>query len=270
MRQLAIDAGASVMHHSLALLGFVLLLFQTRDPIELEPGRVEQAVTALKLVFEKGAPADRRAAIVEHAQVVEPKVIALFAKALKDSDPQVRDAAAQALRFARHPDALTALQEALKRELKTGKLGDERVRLIKCVGQHQSASSIPLLVDDPFRHSDGRVLEAQVYALANTRTPKALEELIGMLRTASREKVQPHMHVFRLALIVITGVDQGLSQDAWMAWWNDNKQRISIPAQMPALPKEMLDRWNAYWGLEYVLARPKKRGDRGDDSESGK
>lgn len=258
------------MLHALALAGLMLFAAQTKDPAPVEKARVDRAVAALKLAFEKGAPKERAATIVEHQEVVDPTVIALFAKALKDSDPAVRDAAAQALRFARHADALTALQDALKRELKVGKNLEERIKLLKCVGQHQSATSIPLFIDDPFRHPDGRVVEAQVFALANTRTERALEEIVGMMRTASRQHVQNHMATFRLALIVVTGVDQGLSQDAWMKWWNDNKQRIQIPAQMPALPKEMLDRWNGYWGLEYVRARAKKRGERGDDPESGR
>ncbi len=258
------------MLHALALVALSLLPAQTREPAPLERARVEQAVAALKLAFEKGAAKERAAAVVEHQEVVDPAVIAWFAKGLKDPDVSVRDAAGQALRFARHADALAALQEALKRELKSGKELEERIKLTKCVGQHQSPSSIPLLVDDPFRHPNGRVLEAQVFALANIRSQRALEEIIGMMRTASRPQVQDHMPTFRLALIVITGVDQGLSQDAWMKWWNDNKQRIQIPAQMPALPQDMLTRWNAYWGLEYVRARAKKRGERGDDPESGK
>ncbi len=257
------------MLHALALAGLMLLAAQTRDPAPLEKGRVDQAVAALKQAFEKGAPKERAAAIVEHQEVIDPAVIAWFAKGLKDADTSVRDAAAQALRFARHADALTALQDALKRELKSGKDFEQRIKLIKCVGQHQSPTSIPLFAEDPFRHPGGGLLEAQVLALANTRTQRGLEQIVGMMRTASREHVQNHMATFRLALVVLTGVDQGLSQDAWMKWWNDNKQRIQIPPQMPALPEDMLNRWNAYWGLEYVRARAKKRGERGDDPESG-
>lgn len=253
------------------LISLVMLTSaQTREPQELEPGRVESAVAALKSAFESGKPPDRAAAIVAQQEVIDPAVIAWFAKGLKDSDKAVRDAAAQALRFARHADALGALQDALKRERKSGKDEEELIKLTKCMGQHQSATSIPLLLDDPFRHENGRVLEAQVFSLANTRTKRAAEEIVGMMRTASREKVQNHMPTFRLALIVITGVDQGVSQDAWTKWWNDNKHKLEIPAQMPALPKEMLDRWNNYWGLDYVRARPKKRGERGDDPESGR
>lgn len=247
----------------------VLASAQTREPQPLEPGRVDNAVAALKSAFESGKAPERAAAIVAQQEVIDPAVLAWFTKGLKDSDKAVRDAAAQALRFARHADALTALQDALKRERKSGKDVAELIKLTKCVGQHQNAASIPLLVDDPFRYEDGRMLEAQVFALANTRTRRAAEEIVGMMRTASREKVQNHMPTFRLALIVVTGVDQGISQDAWTKWWNDNKQKLEIPAQMPALPKEMLDRWNNYWGLEYVRARPKKRGERGDDPENG-
>lgn len=263
-------APSTAMLPSFLLSLIVLTSAQTREPQPLEPGRVESALAALKSAFENGKAQERAAAIVAEQEVIDPAVLAWFAKGLKDSDKAVRDAAAQALRFARHADALTALQDALKRERKSGKDVDELIKLTKCMGQHQSAASIPLLLDDPFRYENGRVLEAQVFSLANTRTKRAAEELIAMMRTASREKVQNHMPTFRLALIVITGADQGLSQDAWTKWWNDNKHKLEIPEKLPALPKEMLDRWNNYWGLEYVRARPKKRGERGDDPEGGR
>ncbi len=58
------------------------------------------------------------------------------------------------------------------------------------------------------------------------------------MRVAGRENVQNNMGHFRTALMVLTGVDKGTSQDLWIEWWN---------------------------GIRYD--RGKKRGDRGQDPE---
>jgi hypothetical protein len=257
------------MLHLLLTLFLAAPAAQTREPKPAAPERVATAVAVLKAAFEKGAPEERAAAIVAHQEVVEPNVLAWFAKGLRDSDPTVRDAAAEALRFARHPAALEALEDALKRERKSAKDLPWLTKLTKCVGQHQSESSTPLFADNLFQPENPKLIDARIFALANTRSRRGLEELIGMMRTVGRDKLQPYMPNVRLALMVVTGVDKGVSQDAWMAWWNDNKSSFEIPEAMPALPKDLLTRWNYFWGLEVTRDRPKKRGERGDDPEAG-
>jgi len=255
-----------------ALLAALLLAPspQTKEPAPVDAARVARAVAALEKAFDKGKTDERVSAVVAHQEVVDVAVLAWFVKGLKDSDAKVRNACEDALRFARHPDALSALQDALKRERKLGKDVERMTRLTKCVGQHQSESSIPLFADNAFQPEDAKLIEARILALGNTRSRRACEELIGLMRTAGRQRVQPYMDSFRLALIVLTGVDQGVSQDAWMAWWNDNKSKFELPQTMPALPKDMFKRWNNYWGLDAATGRTTKRGDRGNDPESGR
>ncbi len=257
------------MLHVLLSILLAAPMAQTREPKPAEPARVASAVAALKTAFEKGKPEERVAAIVAEQEVVEPSVLAWFAKGLKDPDSTVRNAAAEALRFARHPAALSALEDALKRERKASKDVEWLTKLTKCVGQHQSASSVPLFAENAFQPQAPTLIDARIFALANTRSRPALEELIGLIRTVGRERLQPYMPTLRLALMVVTGVDKGVSQDAWMAWWNDHKAKFEIPKDMPALPKDLLRRWNVFWGLDVVRERPKKRGERGDDPEAG-
>src|SRR5688572_20721191 len=121
------------MLHLLLTLFLAAPAAQTREPKPAAPERVATAVAVLKAAFEKGAPEERAAAIVAHQEVVEPNVLAWFAKGLRDSDPTVRDAAAEALRFARHPAALEALEDALKRERKSAKDLPWLTKLTKCV-----------------------------------------------------------------------------------------------------------------------------------------
>lgn len=256
--------------HALLMLGLFALGPQTREPAPTTPERIAQAVDELKRGLASNKPEERRAAIVTNSEVIDPTVVELVAKGLRDGDATVRDAAAEALRFARHPAALTALSDALKRERKSDKDPAWHAKLLKCVGQHQSESAVALLAEKPLQHADASVDEAQILALGNTRSRAGVEALFGMMRSASREEVQKSMPHLRLSLMVATGVDHGLSQDAWTAWWNTNKAKFTPPREMPALPLEMLNRWNGYWGLEYVRPREKKRDERGDDPERGK
>jgi hypothetical protein len=71
------------------------------------------------------------------------------------------------------------------------------------------------------------------------------------------------MENLRVALMVLTGVDQGTSQDAWMAWWNDHKKTLEISPTPPALPRSIQNRWNEYWGLRGPVERRTRRTDRG-------
>lgn len=255
------------MFQLLLALALAVPAAQTKDPVEAGPERIEKALKSLEQAFAKGKADERVEAIVAHQEVVDPAVLRWMAKGLKDGDAKVRDAAAEALRFARHADALDALQDALKRERKSGKDVEWLVKLTKCVGQHQSESSIELLAENALQPPDPRLIEARVLGLANIRSNKAAEELIGLMRAAGRDKVQPYMGTFRLALVALTGVDKGLSQDEWMAWWNDNKSKLEVKSELPPLPKDLYQRWAYYWGLERIVGRDKKRGERGDDPE---
>jgi hypothetical protein len=53
---------------------------------------------------------------------------------------------------------------------------------------------------------------------------------------------------FLLALLALSGVYKGMSRDAWIAWWNDNKKKFEVPKEMPVLPEKMQRRWDYYWG----------------------
>jgi hypothetical protein len=228
---------------------------------------IKVAVTELTDAFTKGKAPDRVIAIQKNARVVDAKVIEVIAKGLKDSETSVLDASIEALRFMQHPDALDALQSAVAREKRLEKMPETFSKLLKAIGQHGSPRSIALLADNALSSPDYKVIEARLLGLANIRDKQSVEQLIGLMRVAGREKLQPYMATFRLALMQLTGVDQGLSQDGWMGWWNDHKKDVAIPAVAPALPKEMQQRWDYYWGREVERPRTKKRGDRGNDPE---
>jgi hypothetical protein len=86
---------------------------------------------------------------------------------------------------------------------------------------------------------------------------------MGLMRKVGPLRSRPAMGEFRLALAVLTGVDMGESQEAWTAWWNDNKQSVRVSIDPPQIDKPLQMRWNAYWGLETVRERPREREERG-------
>jgi hypothetical protein len=71
----------------------------------------------------------------------------------------------------------------------------------------------------------------------------------------------------RVALMTLTGVDQGLSPELWEAWWRNNKKGFQIPAKPPVLPKELRAIWDGYWGLPREYEREKRREDRGREPQ---
>ena len=259
------------------MLNFVLTALLTLAPAAQEPqvappepALVKSAVTEITLAFTKGKSPERIEAITKFAKVVDASVIKCIVKGLSDSDAKVQGAAIDALRYMQHPDALTALQDALKRD-KTEKKFEKDVdlctKLIKGIGQHGSKDSIKLLADNALGGSEFKVFEARILSLGNIRAKESVEELLALMRTMGREKMQPYMATFRMSLMVLTGADQGVSQDTWMTWWNEHKGDFKVAASAPPLPKDMQLRWDYFWGNEIVRERSKKRGDRGDDPE---
>ena len=140
--------------------------------------------------------------------------------------------------------------------------------LLKAIALHEDESSIEVLVDDALSKTIEReVVQARVLGLARIRTNESLEELFDIMRKVDRRKVQQRMKDIRLALVVLTHVDQGNDQDRWTAWWNDNKKTFEVPKVEPKLPRELGSRWSNYWGEQRQYDRQKRRGDRGDDPE---
>lgn len=258
------------------MLHFVLTALLAVAPVQdpqapaPDPAAVKAAVAELTQAFTKGKTPERVEAITKNSKLVDASVIKCIVKGLADEDAKVKGAAIDALRYMPHPDAYAALQDMLKRE-KTEKKLDKDVdlytKLIKAVGQHGNKASVPLLADNVFGNTEFKVNEARILALGHVRAKESVDALIGLMRTAGREKVQPYMGTFRVSLMVLTGADQGASQDAWMTWWNDHKNEVKVAASAPALPKDMQMRWDYFWGNEITYERNKKRGDRGDDPE---
>lgn len=223
---------------------------------------VDATVTTLKKAFGGKELAPKLEAIDAARDVPDAKVVAALAKGMKE-EAEVREATLDALRWMDHPDALDELHGLYRRDKKLGE--DEKLfpLLLKAIAQHANPGSIEVLADDPFRHGGGPELEARILGLGRIRDVRAVEELIGMMQLVGPAKLAGRMDEFRMALMHLTGVDRGTSQEAWVAWWNENRKSLELPEGTPLLPEAMQRRWDSYWGEEHVRGRAKKREDRG-------
>ncbi len=250
-------------------LALVLALWGSPDdPQSADRERVAALVQELKQSF-AGADVEAKLAAVRRAtELPDAGVVEALAKGLKE-ERKVQEATLEALRYLDHPAALSALHDAYKKDKELRK--DEALlpQLLKAIGQHANPASIELLIDAPFQPASRPAIEARILGLGRIRAERSVEELMALMQLVGRAKSFEYMDEFRLALMVLTGVDRGRSTDAWIAWWNDSKKSFEIPASAAPLPEKEQARWNAYWGLAHEAGRQKRREERGNDGQGG-
>ena len=204
------------------------------DPARPDPARVERALTELEQAFKDGEAEDRARAISACRDLPDAEIVKWVEKGLRRKETEVRDAAIETLRFLEHPDALKALESTCRRDKKLRKEPEAFAALLRAIGQHGNPSSIEiLLTDDVWAVQDRNVVRARLYALGHIRDERSVHALMGEMKSAGRVRLQPFMNDFQLALMVLTGDDQGQSQDLWMKWWNENKKKLEISPEEP-------------------------------------
>ncbi|MFT6362075.1 MAG: HEAT repeat protein [Planctomycetota bacterium] len=256
----------------LANQGAIALLVSGNDKEEeadepkIDPKKVEATVELLKQAFKKGSKvADKLEAITAAVDVLHEDVAKALAKGLKDKEAEVVISTIDALRQMKIPSALTELVSAHKRERNLKKDDDQFAALLKAIGSYGDHDHVELLADDMLHNPHREVIRARILSLGNTRCNESAEELISIMNSAAKKKIQPYMGEISLALTALTGADEGKSQDRWTTWWNANKRDLEIEETMPPLPKKLKAIWNKYWGIYEDEDRGEKREDRGDE-----
>lgn len=251
------------------LLCTCLLLGQEREKVRVpEAGEVAAAVAALEEAFRSDDPVQIEAALVSSWKVPHGAVLRALEAGFEDERKAVRLAVLQALRWNEHPDALERLHATTK-EKKWLKDPELAAALLRGIGHHAEPRSIPFLARNPFDPDDFGCRRARIFGLAKIRTLDALEALMGILSVlradlrSGMRRIQPQMDDVRLALMRLTGVDQGLSPEQWESWWRKNRRTFRIPEAVPELPKEMRSIWDRYWGNPLQYEREPRREDRG-------
>ena len=231
---------------------------------------VERAGTELDEAFRANDVKRIEAALEAAQSVSHASVVRKVARGLDDERPEVVQATLQALRWLEHPDALETLHRTMKekRVLRTPELVGSALRAI---GQHADPRSVAVLARDPFEPMDYVCLRARLFGLGRIRTRESLAALIGILGVTGPggrdRRVQPQMEDARLALMVLTGLDQGSAPENWERWWRANEKTFELPAEPPLLPKELRVTWDGFWGLPIEYERDRRREDRGKDPE---
>jgi hypothetical protein len=234
-----------------------------KKPLGPSPEQIEAAVQQLKLgLGSKEVSVRLEAAKEAHKTPCEEVARTLGKYGLKDKEINVKQAVIDSLGHMRVHAALEELLDhggRAKRELE----GDPATHtlLIKSIGRHGADKSIPYLTKDLFSAKDRQVVQARILSLGRVRSVEAVEALIAMSRKAGgRRGNSRHDADLRLALCVLTGVDNGKRSAGWNVWWNDNKKTLEISKEPADLPRSLAKQWERYW------ADPKEKK---DDDEGG-
>jgi hypothetical protein len=245
-----------------ALAPFVQQDGQTKGP---DPARVAEVRLALEEAFRSGDEARIREALEATRSLPEGGLVKLVARGLADPRKDVRLATLMTLRWIEHKAALECLERAWE-ERKRWKDPELDLAVLRGIGQHASPSSVALLARDPFDPSDHACWRARIFGLARIRSRPALEALFTLLGATSGagvRRVQPLMADVRVALILMTSVDQGLAPERWERWWRENKKDFRIAPEEPLLPAELREPWDRFWGLSTPQGHERRREDRG-------
>jgi hypothetical protein len=182
---------------------------------------------------------------------VDPSVIAVLdARALRHADLALRDYAVETMGYMRHPDVIVALHAMLERDAEVLAAAPERqATLFRAIGRQAKEESIPVLAAKASASTDPGVLTAGLLSLANIRTRASLDAVIELLRKAPRERVTETMPDFRAALVMLTGEDRGTEPDAWLAWYDEHREKLAVAPEPPAeIVPEVRRRWLLFWG----------------------
>lgn len=234
-------------------------------PPSPEAARARMVAQEFDRAFREGDHAARLRAVESAAQVADAALVERLARAAREKEPELARAALEGLRYSPHPESVKALNELARREARLQRDPDLGFVLWRAIGQHGDATSIDVLADDLWSSTAAPVLQARVLALGRVRATASVERLCAAMKSAGATKVEPWMDTFRVALLVLTGVDQGASSEAWLRWWATERARFQVTAQPAPLPKSLQYAWDAYWGEARGKERPTRRADRGRD-----
>jgi hypothetical protein len=226
-----------------------------------DPKAVQAAIAELDAALKDGKSAEIIQAIQKSTDVVDAGVISRIAKALRDKDSAVKQAAIDALGHMQHPESVKALTAYYKAEKRT--LTNDEVLfplVLKSLGRLGDPSSVAILADSPFSSKIFPSIQARLYGLGNIRTIESLDALIGFMNLGAERQFQALMPDWRVALVHLTGVDQGgESIPLWQKWWRENKKDFKLPPVAPAMSPDLQMKWDSYWGLAPGQAPEAKR-----------
>ncbi len=154
----------------------------TTDEIEVVSGNeaASQSSSASKSTSSDTNTASAKAALSPEVQV---RMMTSLIASLGDTDPEVRNAAAQALGNLGDPRAVEALMRALRSDSDAG----VRAMAAWALGEIEDPRAVPALGEALRRDQDAHVREMAAWALGEIEDPQGVEPLRAALRDASPE-----------------------------------------------------------------------------------
>ena len=204
------------------------------------------------------------AAIDETGRIADKKLVKQLGDLLKHKDGEVRRLSLQALRYNEHEDSLDAL---LKHKKNKAILEDEIVaeQYYLALGQKGDKKALKVLTDGLSKTNRGdKVTRARILALGRIRDTDSVEALIDVMVSGSARRRHPQLTEIHTSLSVLTGADVKMSQDAWIAWWNDNKKGLKLTTQEQELAtRKGRAAWMTVWATpedQELMKLAQKRG----------
>jgi HEAT repeat protein len=213
--------------------------------------RVEAALAALASAAKGGDAEAQAAAIRQSVDAVDARVVEAIAKELGSKHAPVAEAAIDTLGRMRDPASTRALTGHYKSHKKA--LTDDEPRLaelLKAIGRLGDPKGVETLTDSPFAAKTYPVVKARILGLGNIRDASAIEGLVELASKVGVRDLENYMADIRLALVQLTGQDQGDDPRQWGTWWRDAKKGYAVSPEPKPLPAEMRVRWNEYWGIQ--------------------
>lgn len=220
-----------------------------------EPPSAETIAATLKSLAEAlktGSPEEQIAAVEAAREVRAKEVVKALVEATEAEIPEVRRAALDSLGRMDFEPALEELKKLAKRARKL--LEDDLLcgELYKAISRYGREDNLAMFAKAAFKTDRPQTTRACILAFGKVRTDKCLEELIALMNRAPMAPGQGpqsalHLGEFRLALHVLTGLDEGNERSAWQAWWNDNKKTFEVAPEEPELERGLGNLWRAYW-----------------------
>lgn len=220
------------------------------------PPERKPVVVALETGLASAKASERIAAIRALGEFEAPELAPVLATALADSNRDVVLASIDALGLAKTGAAFEELRKYHQtRRVALRKEPDVLPRLLNAVARHRDERAIEILTDDVLGQTQTATLRARLLGLGWVRSKRSAEALLTVMNKLGFAEQVQYLEDFRLSFVILTGVDQGKTLEAWSTWWSKNKSTFEIPKAPPKPAAADETRWNAYWNLKPKPAR---------------
>jgi hypothetical protein len=219
-----------------------------QTPARKDAPTAAEVAENLRAAFESGSAPQRVLALRSSAAHPDAAVVAQARRGLGDRDLEVRLAAYDALGRNTHAKAFEALLEHhrdRRKELRT--LDRDLPALLTALARRGDARALAPLGDDVQAQRLVPTIRARMLGFARIRDKASIEALIKLVDQVGFVDMHNHLEDFRLAMVVLSGVDRGRSVDAWRAWWNGVKQEFAPAERMAELSAQDAARWRDFW-----------------------